>query len=646
MDLAARHPLAGRGYEFDVPLLAASFVESNQGSGLVHIAPGHGADDFEFGQANGLPVPDTVGPDGVYLPDVPLFAGRTVYRPNGKPGDANDAVIAAIDAAGGLLARGMLVHSYPHSWRSKAPLIFRNTPQWFISMDGEWPARKGAGGDRRDPLGPAAGRATASRRWSQASPTGACRASAPGACRSPSSPIATPASHCATRRSSSASPPQSSAKARTSGSAPMRRSFSATPTTRRNGKRSQISLRYGSNSGSTHAFVLEQRPELRWPASLYLEGSDQHRGWFNSSLIEACGTRGRAPYDAVLTHGFVLDEEGRKMSKSLGNVVAPQEVMQQSGADILRLWVVGSDYSEDLRIGPEILKHQSDVYRRLRNTLRYLLGALDHFAPEEAVGVEAMPDLERWVLHRLAELDALIRRSVEAFDFHAMFTALYNFCAADLSAFYFDIRKDRLYCDAPDDIRRRAVRTVLDRCFDCLVRWLAPVTCFTAEEAWLARHGDAPERSVHLELFAEVPAGWLDPALAERWATLRDLRRVVTGAIELERGAKRLGSSLQAAVEVFVPDRLAELVHDVDLAELCITSAGTVRPGPGSGGRLYPARSPRHRGSGVAGAGRALRALLARTARSRAGAGPPRSVPPLRRGGRFARPVTRAASAG
>ncbi len=321
-------------------------------------------------------------------------------------------------------------------------------------------------------------------------------------------------------------------------------------------------------------------PSCDWPASLYLEGSDQHRGWFNSSLIEACGTRGRAPYDAVLTHGFVLDEEGRKMSKSLGNVVAPQEVMQQSGADILRLWVVGSDYSEDLRIGPEILKHQSDVYRRLRNTLRYLLGALDGFTPEEAVGIEAMPELERWVLHRLAELDVLVRRSVEAFDFHGMFTALYNFCVADLSAFYFDIRKDRLYCDAPDDIRRRAVRTVLDRSFDCLVRWLAPIICFTAEEAWLARHGDAPERSIHLELFADVPADWQDPALGERWATLRDLRRVVTGALELERGAKRLGSSLQAAVEVFVPDRLVELVRDVDLAELCITSAGTVRPGP------------------------------------------------------------------
>ena len=243
------------------------------------------------------------------------------------------------------------------------------------------------------------------------------------------------------------------------------------------------------------------------------------------------------------------------MSKSLGNVIPPQRIMEQSGADILRLWVVGSDYSEDVRIGPEILKRHSDAYRRLRNTLRYLLGALDGYSHAEAVRPEAMPELERWVLHRLAELDRLVRRSVETLDFHSMFAALHNFCAADLSAFYFDIRKDRLYCDAPDDDRRRAVRTVLDRCFDCLVRWLAPIVCFTAEEAWLARHGDAAGRSVHLELFPEVPAGWRDEALGARWAELRDLRRVVTGALELERGAKRLGSSLQAAIELFVPGR-------------------------------------------------------------------------------------------
>ena len=580
----ARHPLHGQGYAFDVPLLPAGFVASDQGSGLVHIAPGHGADDFELGQANGLPVPDTVGPDGVYLPGVPLFAGRAVYRPDGKPGDANEAVIAAVDAEGGLLARATLVHSYPHSWRSKAPLIFRNTPQWFISM--------AANGLREKALA-----AIAETSWVPPQARNrieAMVAGKPDWCvsrqRAWGVPIAVfthrdtglPLRDGAVIERVAAAVERHGSDIWFSADA---REFLGNAYDPAEWEKVTDIIEVWFDSGSTHAFVLEQRPELQWPASLYLEGSDQHRGWFNSSLIEACGTRGRAPYDAVLTHGFVLDEEGRKMSKSLGNVVAPQDVMKQSGADILRLWVVGSDYSDDLRIGPEILKHQSDIYRRLRNTLRYLLGALDGFAPGErvsagAAGVGAMPELERWVLHRLAELDGVVRRSVEAFDFHGMFTALYSFCALDLSAFYFDVRKDRLYCDAPGDIRRRAVRTVLDLTFDRLVRWLAPILCFTAEEAWLARHGDAPERSIHLELFADVPQSWLDPALGERWAERRDLRRVVTGAIEVERGAKRLGSSLQAAVEVFAPERLVDLVRGIDLAELCITSAGTLRAGP------------------------------------------------------------------
>jgi isoleucyl-tRNA synthetase len=574
----AAHPLRGQGYEFDVPLLAAGFVEADQGTGLVHIAPGHGADDFELGQANGLPVPETVSPDGAYFSSVPLFAGRSIYRPNGKPGDANEAVIAAIEAAGGLLARGTLVHSYPHSWRSKAPLIFRNTPQWFIGFE--------KNGLRQKALA-----AIAQTRWIP--PQGRNRIEAmvenrPDWCvsrqRAWGVPIAVFTNH------KTGEPLRDPVVVERVAAAVERAGadvwFTADPTEFLGNaydpaeweKVTDI-VEVWFDSGSTHAFVLEQRPELEWPADLYLEGSDQHRGWFQSSLIEACGTRDRAPYEAVLTHGFVLDEEGRKMSKSLGNVIAPQQVLEQSGADMLRLWVVGSDYSEDVRIGPEILKRQSDAYRRLRNTLRYLLGALDGYSKAEEVALEAMPELERWVLHQLAELDALVRRSVEAFDFHQMFTALHNFCATDLSAFYFDIRKDRLYCDAPDDMRRRAVRTVLDRCFDCLVRWLAPIICFTAEEAWLARHGDTSGRSVHLELFPSVPANWLDPALGERWVVLRDLRRVVTGALELERGAKRLGSSLQAAVELFVSERLVDVLRDVDLAELCITSSGTVRPG-------------------------------------------------------------------
>ncbi len=575
----ARHPLCGQGYDFDVPLLAADFVESDQGTGLVHIAPGHGADDWELGQANGLPIPDTVGPDGVYLPGVPLFAGRAVYRQDGKPGDANEAVIAAIDAAGGLLARGVLDHSYPHSWRSKAPLIFRNTPQWFISME--------ANGLRDKAMA-----AIAATRWVPAQGRNrieAMVANRPDWCvsrqRAWGVPIAVfthrdtgePLRDPAVVERIAAAVEEAGADVWFTADP---RQFLGNAYDPAEWEQVTDIVEVWFDSGSTHAFVLEERPELKWPASLYLEGSDQHRGWFHSSLLEACGTRGRAPYEAVLTHGFVLDEQGRKMSKSLGNVVAPQDVMRQSGADILRLWVVASDYSDDLRIGPEILKHQSDIYRRLRNTLRYLLGALDGFTPEEAVTPAQMPELERWVLHRLSELDLLVRRSIEDFDFHGMFTALHNFCAVDLSAFYFDIRKDRLYCDAPDDIRRRAARTVFDRCFDCLVKWLAPVVCFTAEEAWLARHGDTEGRSVHLELFPEIPPGWHDAALGERWAQLRDLRRVVTGAIELERSAKRLGSSLQAAIELFVPPHLLDIAREVDLAELCIASSGAVRAGP------------------------------------------------------------------
>src|SRR5262249_35022303 len=302
------------------------------------------------------------------------------------------------------------------------------------------------------------------------------------------------------------------------------------------------------DSGSTRAFVLEPRrdTDLLWPASLYLEGSDQHRGWFHSSLLEACGTRGRAPFEAVLTHGFVLDEQGRKMSKSLGNVVAPQQVMKQHGADILRLWVVASDYAEDLKIGPEILKHHAEAYRRLRNTLRYLLGALADFSPAERVAEATMPELERWVLHRLWELDRLVRQTCDDFQFHRLFTALHNFCAVDLSAFYFDIRKDSLYCDAVDDPTRRAARTVLDTLFSCLTAWLAPVLCFPAEEAWLSRHGDAAGDSVHLRLFPTAPEGWRDDALATRWEMLRGLRRVVTGALELARADRKIGASLQA----------------------------------------------------------------------------------------------------
>jgi isoleucyl-tRNA synthetase len=575
----ARHPLNGQGYDFDVRLLPAGFVDATTGTGLVHIAPNAGLDDWELGREHGIPVIDTVGPDGVYLANVPLFAGRVVYKPDGKPGDANETVIAAVEAAGGLIARGTLVHSYPHSWRSKAPLIFRNTPQWFISME-------------TNGLRAAALKAIDETRW--VPPQGKNRIGAmiegkPDWCVSRQRTWGVPIPVFTNKKTGE--PLRDQAVIDRIAAAVEREGgdvwFSAEPgaflgNAYDAAEWDQVTdiIEVWFDSGSTHAFVLEQRPELKWPASLYLEGSDQHRGWFNSSLIESCGTRGRAPYDAVLTHGFVLDEAGRKMSKSLGNVIAPQDVMKQSGADILRLWVVGSDYAEDIRIGPEILKRFGDTYRRLRNTLRYLLGALEGYSAKEAVPAESMPELERWVLHRLAELDRLVRQAVDDFDFHAMFTALHNFCAVDLSAFYFDIRKDRLYCDAAEGADRRAVRTVLDRTFDCLARWLAPIICYTAEEAWLARHGDASWRSIHLETFGAAPEAWHDPELGRRGAELRDIRRVATGALELERAAKRIGSSLQAAIDLYVPGETAALLRDVDVAELCITSSGNVIVAP------------------------------------------------------------------
>jgi isoleucyl-tRNA synthetase len=354
------------------------------------------------------------------------------------------------------------------------------------------------------------------------------------------------------------------------------------------------------DSGSTHAFVLEDPQHFPTLAGIkrkmdggkdtvmYLEGSDQHRGWFHSSLLESCGTRGRAPYDVVLTHGFVLDEQGRKMSKSLGNVTAPQDVIKQSGADILRMWVCASDYADDMRIGPEILKTTVETYRKLRNTVRWMLGSLAHFNEEDRVKLDKMPELERLMLHRLFELDALVRKAYVDFDYKRIFAALSSFMTSDLSAFYFDIRKDTLYCDPYSSVKRKACLTVLDHLFRCTVTWLAPMLCFTAEESWLSRYGDAA-KSVHLEIFPEVPGSWRDDKLADKWRKIRAVRRVVTGALEIERAQKRIGSSLEAHPIVHVSNaELYEAVVDCDLAEVCITSAATLvqDEAPGSAFRL------------------------------------------------------------
>jgi isoleucyl-tRNA synthetase len=564
------HPWRGRGYDFDVPLLPGEHVTTEQGTGFVHTAPGHGAEDFDLGQAHGLEVPDTVDDDGVFMAHVPLMAGKRVLTPHGKTGDADAAVVALLGETGALLAAGKLVHSYPHSWRSKAPVIFRNTPQWFISM---------ATNDLRAKALKAIGEV----RWVPRTGENRIRGmieTRPDWVLSRQRAWGVPIAVYVEKKTGQVLRDQGvidrvaqaveQAGADVWFSGDDARFLGPGRDPKDYDKVTDI-LDVWFESGTTHSWVLERRPDHQWPATLYLEGSDQHRGWFHSSLLEACGTRGRAPYETVLTHGFLTDGEGRKMSKSLGNVIAPDTIIQKYGADILRVWVVSTDYTEDMRASEEIFTYQADTYRRLRNTLRYLLGALDGFDQSERVEHGAMPELERWVLHRVAELDRHVRRAIEAYDFHGAFNAVHAFCASDLSAFYFDVRKDALYCDAPASPRRRAARTVMDILFECLATWLAPVLCFTADEAWLARHPGA-DGSVHLRTFPTIPADWFDADLGRRWETIRRVRRVVTGALEIERKEKRIGASLQAAPVVHVTAEQRRALGGLDLAELAITS--------------------------------------------------------------------------
>ncbi|MGE4221536.1 MAG: isoleucine--tRNA ligase, partial [Alphaproteobacteria bacterium] len=570
------HPWRGHAeakghYDFAVRVLAAGFVTDDTGTGFVHIAPGHGYDDWLLGQANGVETPETVAEDGSFLPHVALLAGKRVLTQEGKEGDANGTAIGLIAHAGKLLAKGRLRHQYPHSWRSKAPLIFRNTAQWFIGMETNGLRRTALDAIEATRFVPPQGK---NRLYSMIE-------NRPDWCISRQRAWGVPIPIFVDRRTGEPLRDQAVvdrvvAAFEAEGadawfdSPPERFLGNAYDPQHYEQVRDVVDVWF--DSGSTHAFVMEQRPDLGWPASLYLEGSDQHRGWFHSSLLESCGTRGRAPYEAVLTHGFVMAEDGRKMSKSLGNVVVPQEVNDKYGAEILRLWVVSEDYSGDLRIGDGMLKQMTDYYRRFRNTFRWLLGNLAHDDAARRVAHAEMPPLERWVLHRLAELDATVRRCCDDYDFHALFREVHEFCAVDLSAFYFDIRKDALYCDAPDSPRRLAALTVLDTLFSCLTAWLAPILCFTTEEAWLARFPDEAG-SVHLRPFPEIPAAWRDDALDRRFEKLRAVRRVVLGALEIERAEKRIGASLEAAPVVYADAEHRAAFDGIDLAELCITSS-------------------------------------------------------------------------
>ena len=577
--LTCRHPLAGQGYDFDVPVLAGDFVTDETGTGLVHIAPGHGQDDFELGIKHKINVPFTVDEAGIYYDDVPLFAGEQVFNDKGKDGSDNGAVIGALVAADRLLAKGKLRHQYPHSWRSKAPLIFRNTPQWFISMEKNNLRDKALAAIDSVTWHPKTGRNRIHAMIENRPDWVVSRQRAWGV------PLTV-----FVHRETGEILRDDAVNARIVDAVRARGAdawFDDDPQTflgddyaAADYDRVTDILDVWFDSGVTHAFVLEARPDLQWPADVYLEGSDQHRGWFHSSLLEACATRGQAPYKQVVTHGFTMDEKGRKMSKSLGNTVDPQKVIGQSGAEIIRLWVMSSDYSDDTRVGPEIIKANTDAYRKMRNCFRFLLGNLAHLDNAEKMPRGEMPELERYILHRLHELDQLVRASYNQFDFRKIYQALFNFMTIDLSAFYFDIRKDTLYCDPASSADLRACRSVLDIAFTCLTRWLAPILCFTTEEVWQARYND-PNNSVHLETFFDVPSDWHDAELAEKWNNIRAVRRVVTGALEIERREKRIGSSLEAAPVVYISDgTYLQSLEGQNLADICITSQLEIRTEP------------------------------------------------------------------
>ncbi|MDR0580639.1 MAG: isoleucine--tRNA ligase, partial [Holosporaceae bacterium] len=563
------HPFYRSGYDFDVPLIFGDHVEADAGTGLIHTAPGHGIEDFNVCKKYGVKGPTTVNEAGVYCDNIPMFAGKHIFK-------IDEEMLRALEDADSLLFKTTITHSYPHSWRSKAPLIFRTTSQWFIGMDNTGLRQKALAEIEKT-------------RWIPRQGYNRIK-----------SFVENRGDWCVSRQRIWGVPLPLFIEKKTG--APLRdmdviRRIAAVIEQEGSNawfsKDSQVFLgdKYNSEdyeqvfdtldvwfeSASTHTYVL-RKDDVNFQADMYVEGSDQHRGWFQSSLLNSCGAQGNSPFKAVMTHGFIVDEKGRKMSKSLGNIVTLEDVVKNLGADIFRMWVSCSDFTQDLKLGTNILKQLEDVYRKLRNTLKYMLGALIKYdAATETVPYEDLPDLEKWALHRLTEVHDELSVCIASYDINKYFLTLYTFCSGDLSAFFFDIRKDCLYCDHKNDIKRRAYRSVLNTLFQYVIRWLAPIMVFTAEEAWLSFGGVS---SVHLESFLEPEDIWRNPKLCAEIGKAKEIRKSVTTALEIARKNKVIGSSLQARVVVFDPDKIITVRNESFWEEITITSVLKIKNEP------------------------------------------------------------------
>ncbi len=563
------HPFLDLGYDYDIPMLDARFVTTEQGTGIVHCAPSHGPDDFNLCLNNGIKAIETVDGDGKYTKHVSLFEGIHIFK-------ANPIVIEKLKEQKKLLSNGELMHSYPHSWRSKAPLVHRATPQWFISMESHKLRDKALKAINDTTFYPSKGKERLK------------------------SMIETRPDWCVSRQRVWGVPLPIFINKETKeiladdevnetiatiyekegsdcwfSDDPQR--FLGSKYKAEDYEKLSDIVEVWFDSGSTHSFVLEKREDLKWPASMYLEGSDQHRGWFHSSLLESCGTRGRAPFENILSHGFVVDGKGLKMSKSLGNVIAPEDILKKYGADILRIWVASSNYSEDLRIDYSILDQHAESYRKIRNTFRYLLGNIkDNFEEIDfkKVDLNELPELEQFMLHKLYSLDVNFKKYFKNYDFHNLYKELLNFCTVDLSAFYFDIRKDSLYCDSIDSKKRKSTILILNIILNSLLKWFAPILSFTTEEIYRLIFKDS--KSVHLEKFLNFPNNFENEKLYQKWLELIKIRNICNISIEEKRANKEIGSSLEADLNIHLDKKLEEITKNIDFSELCITSKAEI----------------------------------------------------------------------